>query len=879
MFSPLLQPVVPGIGAPPRLGGLSSNSWQAPRLNPMHSSGNTLMAVPSGPLEITQAPVGVSLRFLMNFAQGMAPDALTSDVVRDYIIPATQISGGSFTQLLPNADIGPSTFYVCHSWHVPFQHLVQMLQEYAAAERRLSPSETYFWIDVFTVSQAQTTVDMQQQIYRIHDVISKVRMVLLCVDVECSALSRLWCLYEILAAGASNLSKITALTHKSFKQHGQTQVSINVAVARCTSDSATEALMARIQDAGGVEWANAFITKALIQSLTSCVLQRALGHGLMSSERNTSEFFCRFVHLLAACGQHGEARLLQKRLLKVHKAGGDKAALCGLFSQGTSRPNSELCARVQDGVFSAQACASIVCENSAHAADLEDTFGGTTSASAQTSSSSHNPDEERNEEPSTFSDPTTKKRKAQSASARPSKPALRFEDLQSKFHLGLKEAAVELGVCITTLKRICRRLGVSRWPKRQVRRVQQALLDMGCKGPPPAPLVRLVATHECPDTIAAAMLALSQSVPAHLTPEPEGPPTPNPPLVASHSGPAPMLATWPFFPDACGPTSGICGDNSTKRLCTASLQHNPANPVAEVLQYAPAQELSTLATGISRLPSPQFSNHHSQNTHLGSKQVQPDAGTSPCAPLAAFPTLPFDAPGKILASGPSVVVCKGQQAVCGTFKPDFYHYRIAQQATDPASNSFDFLLMAELDKELCSSPILSEFCLPDSVFLEKGMGVAQAPQDPLYEWDKSAFQALGPCTTTPACNTDVMASMEQHAAPMLLNSHFESSQRFQSMAQQTLRDSQADSASNCFKELACWSNLMGMYVGPPAFDTAMQNAGLSMKLEELPDCMGQGNGNVTGATDAAALMFRNNNPKNCVPMSLLESMMLDGDLW
>ena len=42
---------------------------------------------------------------------------------------------------------------------------------------------------------------------------------------------------------------------------------------------------------------------------------------------------------------------------------------------------------------------------------------------------------------------------------------LTFEDLQAQFGLGLKEAAANLGICATTLKRACRRNGITRWPR------------------------------------------------------------------------------------------------------------------------------------------------------------------------------------------------------------------------------------------------------------------------------------------------------------------------------------------------------------------------------------------------------------------------------
>jgi len=41
-----------------------------------------------------------------------------------------------------------------------------------------------------------------------------------------------------------------------------------------------------------------------------------------------------------------------------------------------------------------------------------------------------------------------------------------LKDLEQNFHLCLKDAADNLGVCRTTLKRVCRKYGYSRWPRK-----------------------------------------------------------------------------------------------------------------------------------------------------------------------------------------------------------------------------------------------------------------------------------------------------------------------------------------------------------------------------------------------------------------------------
>ena len=50
--------------------------------------------------------------------------------------------------------------------------------------------------------------------------------------------------------------------------------------------------------------------------------------------------------------------------------------------------------------------------------------------------------------------------------------------LQAQFGLGLKDAASNLGICATTLKRACRRHGVRRWPRRQIAKLNKALTQV-----------------------------------------------------------------------------------------------------------------------------------------------------------------------------------------------------------------------------------------------------------------------------------------------------------------------------------------------------------------------------------------------------------------
>lgn len=52
---------------------------------------------------------------------------------------------------------------------------------------------------------------------------------------------------------------------------------------------------------------------------------------------------------------------------------------------------------------------------------------------------------------------------------------LTLEDISKYFHLPINEVSVELGVCATVLKKICRRNGIPRWPHRQIKSLDRMI--------------------------------------------------------------------------------------------------------------------------------------------------------------------------------------------------------------------------------------------------------------------------------------------------------------------------------------------------------------------------------------------------------------------
>jgi|SaaInlStandDraft_5_1057022.scaffolds.fasta_scaffold33438_2 hypothetical protein len=65
----------------------------------------------------------------------------------------------------------------------------------------------------------------------------------------------------------------------------------------------------------------------------------------------------------------------------------------------------------------------------------------------------------------------------QNTRRRNAKP-LNFEDVASLFSLPLNEAADRLGVCKSHLKKECRKLGLARWPGRQLRKLDRKISDV-----------------------------------------------------------------------------------------------------------------------------------------------------------------------------------------------------------------------------------------------------------------------------------------------------------------------------------------------------------------------------------------------------------------
>ena len=53
--------------------------------------------------------------------------------------------------------------------------------------------------------------------------------------------------------------------------------------------------------------------------------------------------------------------------------------------------------------------------------------------------------------------------------------AITLEELSEHFHMPQKDVANKLGMCLTSLKKICRAHGISRWPHRKLKSLERCM--------------------------------------------------------------------------------------------------------------------------------------------------------------------------------------------------------------------------------------------------------------------------------------------------------------------------------------------------------------------------------------------------------------------
>lgn len=476
-------------------GGVGAGRYSMP--DHMHFAPSTMEYASHCRMET--ASIGVSLKFLGCFAKCVPEGCSTHQLVRQTILPATVLARACYASILPETEVGAPSVYIVHCWQEPFRQLVQTLYEYLCVEEGLAPEETYVWLDVFCLNQHTVASGefREDQLPVFRSAMSDATQVVVCIDSRGELLSRLWCLYEIMVATDRDLApKLEIIAHSGIEAAKLPKRCISVSEALCTEDADQELLLSEFERLGGMDLANLSISNALVQRLTVGTLQRARRYFAKHTTSETSvwQMYGRCTEVLACCGFYREALVL-------------KTALQRLQTESSEAPGeTPVCATAVPSVGAASATPSV--SNNETQASCEVATGLKIEYGSDLQDSAETAHYTAGAEPAQVM-PVIHRRNNKTSGGTGSQ--LSWEDLQARFNLGLKEAAADLGVCATTLKRACRRHGILRWPKRQVVQLRRVLTQVGAQGLSPS-LVQCVTTdHSTMTPATAAILAVASA--------------------------------------------------------------------------------------------------------------------------------------------------------------------------------------------------------------------------------------------------------------------------------------------------------------------------------------------------------------------------------
>lgn len=146
---------------PLQSGGVADLASQVDGLELTPSCGSDREPVrPSGPPFPIRA---LSLACLLQLRDGgkIGEDWVAEDVKQRLVLEATKDRKVAFVESLPAPDVSDANVFVSHAWAYKFSSLAAALEHWAKKRGR-NASETFVWIDLFSVNQ-HVSMNMTQE--------------------------------------------------------------------------------------------------------------------------------------------------------------------------------------------------------------------------------------------------------------------------------------------------------------------------------------------------------------------------------------------------------------------------------------------------------------------------------------------------------------------------------------------------------------------------------------------------------------------------------------------------------------------------------------------------------------------------------------------
>jgi hypothetical protein len=151
----------------------------------------------------------------------------TRDVVEKVVKPQTLAAQMSYAEFMENVGLGtmrPAEYFVSHSWDMDFQNFLQSLSLLVSEPVFLSlkiTERTAFWMDIFAIDQnAVASGAAVPGSFGDNDpfvrVIQETHGMVLLPDTDFKAVSRVWCLYEMLTAIENKKRVVTMFRPRSM---------------------------------------------------------------------------------------------------------------------------------------------------------------------------------------------------------------------------------------------------------------------------------------------------------------------------------------------------------------------------------------------------------------------------------------------------------------------------------------------------------------------------------------------------------------------------------------------------------------------------------------------------------------------------------------